>query len=95
MIGVLSELSAYFPVTVLSELSAYFPVTFQAIFFKITTSRSKFQLKKEYRLLIGNPDWKRPEGQVWHHHQEQGRMQLVDKDIHNNLPHCGGVACYN
>jgi hypothetical protein len=31
-----------------------------------------------------------PEGFTWHHHQESGRMQLVDSDIHRRTGHTGG-----
>jgi hypothetical protein len=29
---------------------------------------------------------------TWHHHQDSGRMQLVDRDIHNRTGHVGGEA---
>ncbi|WP_084411402.1 HNH endonuclease [Paenibacillus glacialis] len=29
------------------------------------------------------------EGYTWHHHQETGRMQLVEEDIHD-IRHTGG-----
>jgi RHS repeat-associated protein len=41
-----------------------------------------------------------PDGYTWHHHQDvssvngkvTGRMQLVEKDVHNAFPHTGGFA---
>lgn len=33
-----------------------------------------------------------PEGWVWHHHQEAGRMQLVRRGIHSVTDHTGGEA---
>jgi RHS repeat-associated protein len=32
-----------------------------------------------------------PDGYVWHHHQDMGRMQLVPEDIHIHTRHSGGV----
>lgn len=29
-------------------------------------------------------------GYTWHHHQEMGRMQLVQEKVHNELKHIGG-----
>lgn len=37
---------------------------------------------------ISNDDT--PEGYVWHHHQQVGRMQLVDAEIHAKSGHTGG-----
>ncbi|MFQ3651138.1 MAG: HNH endonuclease [Gemmataceae bacterium] len=34
---------------------------------------------------------KTPDGYVWHHHQDMGRMQLVRADVHDNTRHIGGV----
>ena len=31
-----------------------------------------------------------PDGYTWHHHQESGRMQLVDSSIHLKTGHTGG-----
>jgi hypothetical protein len=37
-----------------------------------------------------------PDGYVWHHHEELGRMQLINVEVHNiadgGLPHTGGFA---
>ena len=32
----------------------------------------------------------KPEGYTWHHHEEPGRMQLVDSKIHAETRHVGG-----
>lgn len=32
----------------------------------------------------------KPEGYTWHHHEEPGRMQLVDSEIHAETRHVGG-----
>ncbi|WP_166461951.1 HNH endonuclease [Paracoccus alkanivorans] len=35
-----------------------------------------------------------PPDLTWHHHQDTGKMQLVDREIHNNFPHTGGMATW-
>jgi hypothetical protein len=35
-----------------------------------------------------------PDGYTWHHHQEPGKMQLVDSAIHRNTRHTGGYALW-
>jgi RHS repeat-associated protein len=35
-----------------------------------------------------------PKGYTWHHHQEKGRMQLVDSDIHSKTGHTGGFSMH-
>lgn len=35
-----------------------------------------------------------PEGCVWHHHQETGRMQLVEIEEHQTAAHTGGKALW-
>jgi hypothetical protein len=37
---------------------------------------------------------KPPKGFTWHHHQEIGRMELVDTRAHGNAWHPGGVAIF-
>ena len=36
----------------------------------------------------------KPEGYTWHHHEEPGRMQLVDSEIHARTPHTGGRSLW-
>ena len=43
--------------------------------------------------LAGLP--KTPDGWVWHHHEEMGRMQLVSKAAHKKCPHTGGVKIWS
>lgn len=31
-------------------------------------------------------------GLTWHHHQDRGRMQLIDRDIHGEVKHIGSVG---
>jgi hypothetical protein len=41
----------------------------------------------------GNPFGKSPpEGMTWHHTEQNGKLQLVPKDIHNVVKHTGGAA---
>lgn len=35
-----------------------------------------------------------PRGQTWHHHQNTGRMQLVDSKIHSATGHTGGFSLW-
>ena len=35
-----------------------------------------------------------PDGYVWHHHEELGKMQLVDSDIHMHAGHTGGKSIW-
>lgn len=37
---------------------------------------------------------KTPEGFTWHHHQDVGRMQLVDREVHNANRHDGGFILW-
>jgi len=37
---------------------------------------------------------KTPKGQTWHHHQDRGRMQLVDTKIHSSTGHTGGFSLW-
>lgn len=36
----------------------------------------------------------KPEGYTWHHHEEPGRMQLVDSEVHRQAPHVGGRSLW-
>ena len=36
----------------------------------------------------------KPEGYTWHHYEDQGRMQLVDSEIHAKTPHTGGRSIW-
>lgn len=35
-----------------------------------------------------------PDGYTWHHHEEKGKMQLVDTEVHNDTRHTGGKAIW-
>ncbi|MEL6050213.1 HNH endonuclease [Corynebacterium rouxii] len=32
---------------------------------------------------------------MWHHHQDTGRMQLINKEVHNVVRHTGGYAVWS
>lgn len=36
----------------------------------------------------------KPKGYTWHHHEELGKMQLVETRIHQSTPHRGGKAIW-
>ncbi|WP_331462014.1 HNH endonuclease [Streptomyces sp. KMM 9044] len=53
---------------------------------QLTGSRSKdFRLANE---AAGLPST--PAGYTWHHHQDRGLMQLIDRRIHADTGHTGG-----
>jgi hypothetical protein len=35
-----------------------------------------------------------PPGLTWHHHQDVGRMQLIDEDFHASVAHLGGNSLW-
>jgi RHS repeat-associated protein len=35
-----------------------------------------------------------PKGYTWHHHQDRGRMQLVETDVHVKTGHTGGFSIH-
>ena len=39
-------------------------------------------------------DGETPDGKVWHHNEELGKMQLVDFDKHEDTPHTGGKSIW-
>ncbi len=49
-----------------------------------------------YRRAIGDPNWQRPPGTTWHHHQNCRTMVLVSVAINNpargGVPHSGGAS---
>lgn len=40
------------------------------------------------------PSSRPPSGLTWHHHQDSGRMQLVDRDEHRFVRHTGGMSIW-
>lgn len=51
----------------------------------------RLQFSEEQRRAINRESAKIP-GFTWHHHQESGRMQLVNENIHQGTGHIGGGA---
>lgn len=41
---------------------------------------------------LGLDKFKEPEGYTWHHTEDGTTMQLVPSNLHNNVPHSGGVS---
>jgi hypothetical protein len=41
---------------------------------------------------LGTDKFKRPKGWTWHHTEDGTTMQLVPSNLHNNVPHSGGVS---
>ena len=39
-------------------------------------------------------DGKTPSGYTWHHHQDAGKLQLVEEEIHAKTYHCGGYSIW-
>jgi len=39
-------------------------------------------------------DTKTPKGYIWHHHQDSGRMQLVEQKVHQKTGHDGAWALW-
>ena len=35
-----------------------------------------------------------PKDYTWHHHQDRGRMQLVERSVHEKTGHTGGFALW-
>ena len=35
-----------------------------------------------------------PKGYTWHHHQDNGRMQLVESEVHRKTGHTGGFSLW-
>lgn len=52
--------------------------------------RAKFSPAQQRDILAGNS----PRNYTWHHHQNRGRMELVNKEIHKNTGHTGGRAIW-
>ncbi len=48
--------------------------------------REKFTDEQIEQIMNGET----PDGKVWHHNEELGKMQLVDFEVHRDTPHIGG-----
>ncbi|WP_198863722.1 HNH endonuclease [Bacillus velezensis] len=58
----------------------------------VARNQQKSRVEKSlYRNAVeANYKRKKPKGFTWHHHQNEGIMQLVDADIHGKTGHTGG-----
>ena len=52
--------------------------------------KSKFNSEQVEQIENGRT----PSGYTWHHHQQDGKMQLVPTDIHDKSAHTGGKALW-
>ncbi|ATB40253.1 hypothetical protein CYFUS_005701 [Cystobacter fuscus] len=41
---------------------------------------------------LGQDKFKEPDGWTWHHKEDGTTMELIPSDLHNNVPHSGGVS---
>lgn len=41
---------------------------------------------------LGKENFREPDGWTWHHKEDGTTMELVPSDLHNNVPHSGGVS---
>ena len=56
--------------------------------------KSKFTIEQLEQIKEGMSDGAAPDGYVWHHSHEQGKMQLVDFDTHAYTSHTGGKVVW-
>jgi hypothetical protein len=56
--------------------------------------RSRFTEKQLKHIMKETPSRKPPPGLTWHHHQNPGRMQLVNRKEHAGTPHIGGRSIW-
>lgn len=81
----------------------------EADFKKSRTTQSRQCSKALYEQIMENPELalkfteeeiqlfkigKTPEHYTWHHHQDAGRMQLVDYQTHHDTGHTGGYKIW-
>ncbi|WP_102324120.1 HNH endonuclease [Komagataeibacter saccharivorans] len=52
--------------------------------------RAKFNSEQLEQIRNGD----RPDGYVWHHSEQPGQLQLVDKNIHDGTAHTGGQVIW-
>lgn len=62
----------------------------KASFDKSPALRSKFSPQQRQDIIKG----KTPRNFIWHHHENRGILQLVDKKIHSKVAHTGGKAIW-
>ena len=56
--------------------------------------KEKFTPEQIEQIKDGVEDGTAPDGYVWHHNEETGKMELVDADVHAKTGHTGGRAIW-
>ncbi len=70
------------------DFSAFMHPEVGEVYIELTGNRNKdFDAANKAAGLKGTPS-----GYTWHHHQEPGRMQLIDRDVHAKTGHTGGFS---
>lgn len=59
------------------------------------TGRSYKDIRAADAVLGIDRRYRKEHGLVWHHHQDTGRMQLINKDVHDAVKHTGGYAIWS
>lgn len=100
--GTFSGVFPEFPVTYEMKLNESLYLESDAKQFKAATQSLSDAIQKDPDLKAKFDDrqieqinnGKVPEGYVWHHNEEPGVMQLVDRSLHENTAHTGGRAIW-
>ncbi|MDT9409231.1 HNH endonuclease [Corynebacterium rouxii] len=61
----------------------------------VPTGRSYKDIRAADAALGIDRKYRKKHGLVWHHHQDTGRMQLINKEVHNVVRHTGGYAVWS
>lgn len=62
---------------------------------KTPTGSSRKDIRAADNKLGISPEYRKEYGLVWHHHEDEGRMQLIPKDLHSAVRHTGGYAIWS
>ncbi|KRE50629.1 HNH endonuclease [Paenibacillus sp. Soil724D2] len=100
--GIFSGVFPEFPVTYEMKLDESLYQESDAKQFKTATEGLKNEINTNPDLLAKFSDrqieqinnGKVPEGYVWHHNEQPGVMQLVDRSVHENTAHTGGRSIW-
>ena len=61
---------------------------------KYPVLKNQFNTEQLEQIKDGTIDGTAPDGYVWHHNEEAGKMQLVDFDTHAKTGHTGGRSIW-
>lgn len=61
----------------------------------VSTGRSYKDIRAADAVLGIDRKYRKENDLVWHHHQDTGRMQLINKDVHDAVKHTGGYAIWS